>query len=91
MSIRPEDVLPDGDDRGIIGGRNVRKGTILSFVRNIEIMENPNTTNKERSEAIEMLNILAPDVISVSLHKHVVFKNEKVEAILNKADIKNKD
>ena len=88
MSIKPEDVLPDGDDRAIIAGRNVRKGTILSFLSNIDIIENSNATNKEKSEAIEMLNILAPDVISLSLHKHVVFKNEKVEDILSKADIK---
>ena len=91
MSVRPEDFMPDDKNIEDIGGREIRKGTMGAFLSNIDIIENFNSTKAEKAEAIKMLKTLAPDMISSSVHKHVIFKNEKVEAILNKADIKNED
>lgn len=81
-SIRPEDVLPDGIDSAAINGKIVRKGTIAAFLANTEILENPNATEQQRQEAINMMKELAPSVIAIGLHKHVIFKNSQAEQIL---------
>lgn len=86
-SIRPEDVLPDGVDSTYINGKLVRKGTIAAFLANTDILENQNATEQEKQEAIYAMKELAPAVIAIGLHKHVIFKNTQVEQILVNAEI----
>ncbi len=85
MSIKPEDVLPDGVDYAIINGKNVRKGSIAAFLANIDILENPNTSQDKKQLAISTMKELAPSVIAIGLHKHVNFKNNVAEKILKEA------
>lgn len=85
-SVRPEDVLPDGVDSVSIHGKTVRKGTIAAFLANADILENPNSTEKQKQEAIKTMKELAPGVIAVGLHQHVVFKNREIEQILTDAE-----
>lgn len=80
--IRPEDILPDGIDKIAIDGQTVRKGTIAAFLLNTEILENPAATEKQKQEAKNLMKELAPAVIAIGLHKHVVFKNPEAEKIL---------
>jgi hypothetical protein len=84
--VRPEDILPDGVDNTTINGKMIRKGTIAAFLANADILENKNTTKQQRQEAINMMKQLAPAVVSIGLHKHVVFKNNLVEQILVDAE-----
>lgn len=81
-SIRPEDILPDGVDRALSNGVSVRKGTVAAFLANIEMLEQANNNIAQRQEALMMLKELAPGVVAVGLHRHVVFKNAEVEQIL---------
>jgi hypothetical protein len=81
-SVRPEDVLPDGVNTTAINGKTVRKGTIAAFLANTDILENLYTTEQQKQEALNMMKELAPAVIAIGLHKHVIFKNSQVEQIL---------
>jgi len=81
-SIRPEDILPDEVNSTNIEGVNVRKGTVAAFLANIAILEDAASTSEDKKEALGMLKELAPAVIAINLHKHVVFKNPQVEKIL---------
>lgn len=85
--VRPEDILPDGVDSTFINGKMVRKGTIAAFLANVDLLEKENATEQQRREAINIMKELAPAVISIGLHKHVVFKNNQVEQILVNTEI----
>lgn len=85
-SIRPEDVLPDGVDSTSINGKIVRKGTVAAFLANVEIFEKQDGTVQQKQEAMKAMKELAPGVIAVGLHRHVVFKNREIEQILIDAE-----
>lgn len=85
-SVRPEDILPDGVDSTTINGKTVRKGTIAAFLANTDILENLNSTEQQKHEAINTMKELALSVIAIGLHKHVIFKNPSVEQILVEAE-----
>jgi hypothetical protein len=80
MVIQPEDVLPDKVNSAIINGIAIRKGTIAAF------LENSNASTEQIQAAIQMMRELAPAVIALGLHKHVVFKNSQIEQILIDAE-----
>jgi len=85
-SIQPEDILPDGVDKIEMNGRVVRKGTIAAFLANIEIFEDFKANEEQKQEAAVALKNLASAVVAIGLHKHVIFKNPKIEQILIDAD-----
>lgn len=80
--MKPEDILADGIDATIINGISVRKGTIGAFLANIEILEDSNTSESSKQEAVDQIKMLAPAVIAIGLLKHVTFKNADVMKIL---------
>lgn len=84
-SIRPEDILAGGVESTTIRGTQIRKGTVAAFLANVDILENPSCTEQQKQEAVAMLYELAPAVIAVGLHHHVVFKNSQVEQILRES------
>ncbi|VVC75428.1 hypothetical protein AQUSIP_07180 [Aquicella siphonis] len=88
--VLPEDVLPDGVDTTAINGKIVRKGTIAAFLANADILENPAATQQQKQQAINTMQELAPAVITIGLHKHVVFRNAQVEQILVDAELSTK-
>ena len=51
---RPEDVLPDDQDRAVIGGVDIRKGTIAAFLRNARRWRDPATPEGGERLAQEM-------------------------------------
>ncbi|WP_454780515.1 hypothetical protein [Legionella sp. WA2022007384] len=85
-SIRPQDILPDGVDNTSINGTIVRKGTIAAFLANAEILEQHNSTEIQKEDAIKTMKELAPAVIATGLHQHAVFKNKEIEQILIDAE-----
>lgn len=89
-SVRPEDILPDGVDTTAFNGKTVRKGTIAAFLANADILDNPAATEKQKQEAINTMKELAPDVVAIGLHKHVIFKNPEAEQLLVDAKISTK-
>lgn len=87
-AVKPEDILPDAVNSVAINGIVVRKGSIAAFLANADILENANSLPKQKQAAIEMIKELAPAIIVLNLHKHVVFKNAQIEQILVAAETK---
>lgn len=86
-AIRPEDILPDGLDSTVIHGKTVRKGTIASFLAHAELLERENITEAQKQDIYHAMKALAPAVVAIGLHKHVVFKNNKIEQLLVDAEM----
>lgn len=82
QTIRPEDILPNGEDTTVMNGRTVRKATVAAFLKNIEMYEDLNATDEQKQQALHIMKELAPDVNAIGLRKHVTFKNPKIEQIL---------
>ncbi len=89
--VHPQDILADGMDKATINGKQIRKGTVAAFLANIAILENPTTTEAQKTAALAMMRGLAPDLITIGLHKHVVFNNPAAQQILWQAESVNQD
>lgn len=83
MAIRPEDVLPDNINTIDIGGQTLRKGTVAAALRNVEIIESRDTSPAEKQSALNMIKELAPSLILLGLHKHLTWKNPKIQKIID--------
>ena len=66
-AVKPEDVLPDGDDFATIKGVRVRKGTIAAAMRNMAILESG--TAGERAAALRAIKDLAPSLAALDVHR----------------------
>ena len=85
-SVKPEDILSDGDDYTILDGNvKARKGSIAAFTKNVDILEKPDTSEQQKKAIIETLNELAPVLVAVGLDRHCVFKNPIVQQIIDNA------
>ncbi len=79
-AIKPEDLLPDGDDYAVFKGVRVRKGSIAAAMRNMELMETG--TPEERAAALAAIKELAPGLAVLGVHRNFQCRNPAVEAIL---------
>jgi hypothetical protein len=86
-AIRPEDIIPNGADHTLINGKSVRKGSVCAFIANIDLLENLNSSDAQRANALQALKELAPALITVGLHHHVNFKNKQAEELIQQAAI----
>lgn len=84
ISITPELILPDNESFVHLKGINIRKGSIAVFINNIDMLEDKKHSKNKRDTALEMIKQLAHTVILTGLYKHVSFKNQIVQKILNK-------
>ena len=84
--VKPDDVVADGDDYTTLYERPLRKGSVTAFLRNIEILESSNSSEKEKQDALTTMKELAPTLIMLGMHKYATFKNAKVENILLNAN-----
>lgn len=67
MTIRPEDVLPEGVDTAQLGGITVRKGSVAAFVANAKLLDVLPAGSPERQQALAQLRVLAPSVAAVGV------------------------
>lgn len=81
-NIRPEDILPDGDDFTIINGVKARKGSIAAVLANIDSLESSNASEDDKKSAREAIQQLAPVLEAIGINKHVTWKNTEVQKIL---------
>jgi hypothetical protein len=84
FGVKPEDILSDTENTTNINGLTIRKGTIAAFLKNIEILENSETTEQQKANVIYAMKELAPGVVAAGLCKHAVFKNQTVQDLLDK-------
>lgn len=85
--IKPNDILADGESFVELNGMTVRKGSIAAFLKNIDLFEDPHSSEEQKDLALEMIRELAPAVAAAGLHRHAQFKNKIVEEILNQVAV----
>lgn len=85
MSVRPEDVLPDGQDSADFGGLALRKGTVAAFVRNAQrYVELPD----DAPEAAELKAALAetvPQLRAIGVLDVFVPASPRIKTIVDEA------
>lgn len=81
--IQPDDILSDNENFVELNRLKVRKGTVAAFLKNIDLLEDQNLNDIQKTEALEMIKELAPAIILAGLHKHAIFKNKFIEDILS--------
>ena len=84
MGVKPEDILSEGESFADLNGVRVRKGSIAAFLQNIDLLGNPQALEQQKIDALNMIKQLAPAVVAAGLHKHAIFKNQVVQALLEK-------
>lgn len=80
---RPEDILPDEINALEVKGIKVRKGTVAAMIANAKILKAKTSTTKEKQQAIALIKELAPALVAMGLHEHVVWKDPKIQAIID--------
>ncbi len=87
MTIRPEDVLADGQDCTFIRGIKVRKATFGAVLQNAVILaSSQNSVEKENIK--NLIAELVPGLIALGMNDHITWKNPEIQAIIE--DIKKK-
>ncbi|MEM7123015.1 MAG: nuclear transport factor 2 family protein [Pseudomonadota bacterium] len=81
--VKPEDVLPDGDDFATIKGVRVRKGSIAASMRNMAMLESGSAD--EKAAAMQAIKDLAPGLAALDVHRFFQCRIPKIEAILAEA------
>ncbi len=84
FGVKQEDILSDSENTTNLNGLTIRKGSIAAFLKNIDILENPKTTEQQMAKVIDAIKELVPAVVAAGLHKHAVFKNRIVQDLLDK-------
>lgn len=80
-----EDILGEGQDSIIIDGVSLRKGTIAAALKNADIIDDKNSSEEEIQAAYDSFKNNAENLILIGLHKHLVWKNEKIQKIIDDA------
>lgn len=81
-AIKPQDILADGSDYTEFKGLRVRKASVAAFIANIELLEDDNTSAEDKNQALRTLMDLAPSIVAIGLSRHVSFKNDLIESII---------
>lgn len=84
--IRPEDVLPEGDNTASVGDVPVRKGTIAAFVSNAKALENLPEGRPEYDAVVAQLRALAPGLRAVGLLDVFTPRSPTIAALLDQTD-----
>ncbi len=83
--ILPEDVLSEETNNRDINGVNIRKGTVAAVLANIDILENCNSSSETKRVALQTIQNLVPALIALGLGKHVIWKNQDVQRLIDEA------
>ncbi|MFC7780809.1 hypothetical protein [Legionella taurinensis] len=82
---RPEDILADAENYACYNNINVRKGTVAAVLRNAEIMASPLSSEAEKQEALAIISELAPGLVALGVHEHLIFKNPDIQQKVDQA------
>ncbi|KTD50521.1 hypothetical protein Lrub_0145 [Legionella rubrilucens] len=82
---RPEDILPDAENYACYNNINVRKGTVAAVLRNAEILDNPLSSEADKQEALAIITELAPGLVALGVHEHLIFKNPDIQQKVDQA------
>jgi hypothetical protein len=80
--VRPEDVLADGVDSGLINGVEVRKGSVAAFVANAKRLEDLEPGSAEYAPLVAQLKALKPALAAVGVLDVFALRSAKLASIL---------
>ena len=79
---RPEDLLPGSVNFITVNGVEIRKGSMASFITNLNIIEDDNRSETDKHAAWERVAELIPVIKASGLLQHVSWKNNKLIQLL---------
>jgi len=82
--VRPEEILPDGVNRGEIDGVSIRKGSVGAFLANARILDDPTASTKDRDTAERDLVALLPAMRALGLFDVFAIRDEKLRALVER-------
>jgi hypothetical protein len=65
--MKAQDIIPDGQDFTVIGGRTVRKGSVGAFLANARILEDASASAEDKQSARQDLHALVPTLDALGL------------------------
>jgi len=81
--VRPEDILPDNVDVGVMdGGVQVRKGTIGAFIANAKNLSVLESGTPEYDEVVAQLRALAPALKAVGVFEIFDLRSSDLRNVL---------
>ncbi|ASU85587.1 hypothetical protein CDO52_24775 [Nocardiopsis gilva YIM 90087] len=84
-SVRPEEILPDGDDHTVLDGLTVRKGTVAAFVANVKALDGVEEGSAEWKMLADRIRELVPGVRAVGLFDVLTPKSPQLRNIIDEA------
>jgi hypothetical protein len=76
--IRPEDILPDGQDRAVVGTTSVRKGSVAAFVANARLLEEAEAGSPDAEMISAQLRDLAEPLRAIGLFDVFAVRSPRV-------------
>ena len=80
--MRPEDILAEDANYGVIDGVRVRKGSIAAFLANARILLDERQSNEAHREAERHLRELVPGVRAFGLFDVCEVRNPRLRALI---------
>ncbi|OZD02908.1 hypothetical protein CH279_01100 [Rhodococcus sp. 06-412-2B] len=65
--VYPEDVLPDGSEFAVFGGRKIRMGTVAAFIANVQALREATPGTERHTDLWSTIVDLAPQLSAVGL------------------------
>jgi hypothetical protein len=78
--IRPEDILPDGQDRAVVGTTSVRKGSVAAFLSNARLLEDAEPGSPDAEEISAQLRDLAEPLRAIGLFEVFEIRSPRIAA-----------
>ena len=76
--IRPEDILPDGQDRAVVGSTSVRKGSVAAFLANARLLEDAEPGSPAAEAISAQLRELAEPLRAIGLFEVFAIRSSRV-------------
>ena len=80
--IRPEDVLPDGEDNAAFGDVSARKGTVAALIANAKALNELADGTPERDAVLAQLRTLAPGLRAVGVLDVFIPRSPEIAVLL---------
>ena len=82
---RAEDILDSKSSTLDINGVTGRKGMFAAFLRNIDVIESPHTSEVDKKEAIVIMKQIAQVMVALGADKKAKFYNQTAQNIMCEA------
>jgi hypothetical protein len=81
--VRPEDVLPDGDEGTEFGGEYVRKGSIAAFIANVNALAEVEPSSAQWEAIVEQLRELKPALVRIGVLDVFEIRDPEVRTLVD--------